>query len=82
MNKEDIERLKDLWEFLDADMPSKIFSDKIIEIEGVYWNREDKFQDKEEVSYYLKQHFLLAFPELSTAQSNNEKTKQGICEGN
>ena len=78
MNKKDIKNLKELWEFLDADMPSKIFPN--IEIDGEKWVRDNKFLDVKEVSYYLKQHFLLAFPKLkkdSQMSSNANKIEVG-----
>lgn len=71
MNKKDIKRLKELLEFLDADMPSKIFPD--IEIDGEKWVRDNKFIDKEEVITYLKNAFQFTIPELNS--ENKPKTK-------
>ena len=62
MNKKEIKKLKDLFIFLDADMPSKIFP--IEKIKGNIWERDDKFTKEKEVGEYLKAHFLIAFPEL------------------
>ena len=63
MNKKDIKNLKELWEFLECDMPSKIFPDE--KINGEIFTREDYFINKKDVECYLKAHFLIAFPELN-----------------
>ena len=67
MNNKDKKNLIELMSFLDADMPSKIFPEEILKKE--VWAREDKFLDKKEVEDYLRQHFLIAFPELKEKQN-------------
>ena len=73
MNKKDIKNLKELLEFLDADMPSKIFPD--IKIDGEKWVRDNKFLNIEEIRFYLKQHFTLAFPNLYSHSKANSSLK-------
>jgi len=69
MDKEDIKNLKELLDFLDADMPSKIFPDE--KIKNEIWTREDKFENIKEIREYLKQHFLIAFPKLNKDELYN-----------
>ena len=71
MNKEDKKKLIELWDFLDADMPSKIFSEEYLN--NQCWTRNDNFEDKKQVTKYLRTHFLLAFPELNL--QNKPKTQ-------
>ena len=68
MKTKDEKKLIELWEFLDADMPSKIFPHE--KLKGEIWSREDKFIDIKEVGDYLTEHFLIAFPELNKTQSD------------
>lgn len=56
------EKIIELYDFLDADMPSKIFPEE--KIKNEVWTREDYFKNKEEVEQYLREHFEIAFPEL------------------
>ena len=55
-------QIRELWEFLDADLPSKIFSGELIR--GQLWTREDKFESKEQIRTYLENAFAFIIPEL------------------
>ena len=52
----------ELYNFLDADMPSKIFPHE--KMKGEIWSREDIFINKKDVEEYLLEHFRIAFPKL------------------
>jgi Asp-tRNA(Asn)/Glu-tRNA(Gln) amidotransferase C subunit len=47
--------INELQEFLECDMPTKIFPFEIVE--GKNWYREDSFKSIKEVEEYLKLHF-------------------------
>lgn len=54
--------IKELYEFLDADLPSKIFPNETIN--GEEWTRDDYFKEIAEVREYLKQSFQSLIPKL------------------
>ena len=55
MNKQDIEKAKELLEFLNADLPSKIFPN--IKFNTEIWKRRDIFKNKDEVKEYIEESF-------------------------
>ena len=63
-----MKKLKELFIFLEADMPSKIFPEE--EIEGEMWARDDPFKNIKQVGRYLEDHFIFAFPELKETYKN------------
>jgi len=63
MNKKELRKLKDLYIFLDADMPSQIFP--LEKVRGELWKRKDTFKNRKEVEEYLKEYFFSTFPELN-----------------
>ena len=63
-----MKNLIELWDFLDADISSKIFPEEMIR--GQVFTRDDKFESIKEIREYLKQHFLIAFPELKDVQDS------------
>ena len=69
MNKKDIKNLIELWNFLDSDIPSKVFPEEMIR--GQVFTRDDKFESIKEIKEYLKEHFLIAFPKLNSQNKPN-----------